>query len=357
VALGLSETGSLDLSLPPRGPAAGGQAGGRGSQAMGSLHTRPVMGSLSRPGNKVTDLVRCLAGAQANDSGWPVFNGKYIEYPRFRKEWWAYRQTYHGHVRDELVCRTLKEKSLASSVRVLISEIEDLREAWDTLDTCLDCQEKYILEAIEPIIKFRGYKAFNNGAVREFYSLLRSAMMGARKAGLLHRLINNQMLPGILAKMPTGDWKQWAKERPTWISGVVEDAFWIFMDQKWRDALNVAAAEPAGWGQESISSKSYGADRRDNQGKAEAKKLAAAAIHVATSAERQVPTGPPLKKCKFVDALNCTSLHPPWRCRAFGDKKREEQARIIEDNKLCPFCLLHDKSEVCYSKVYMTKPK
>jgi hypothetical protein len=38
-------------------------------------------------------------------------------------------------------------------------------------------------------------------------------------------------------------------------------------------------------------------------------------------------------------------------------QKREEQARIIEDNKLCPFCLLHDKSEVCYSKVYMTKPK
>jgi hypothetical protein len=35
--------------------------------------------------------------------------------------------------------------------------------------------------------------------VREFYSLLRSAMMGARKAGLLHCLINDQTLPGILA--------------------------------------------------------------------------------------------------------------------------------------------------------------
>jgi hypothetical protein len=28
----------------------------------------------------------------------------------------AYRQTYHGHVQDELVCRSLKEKSLASNV-------------------------------------------------------------------------------------------------------------------------------------------------------------------------------------------------------------------------------------------------
>ncbi len=55
--------------------------------------------------------------------------------------------------------------------------------------------------------------------MREFCSLLRSAMIGARKAGLLHHLINNQTLPGILAQMPTGDWKQWAKERPVWIGG------------------------------------------------------------------------------------------------------------------------------------------
>jgi hypothetical protein len=69
-----------------------------------------------------------MMNAQANDSGWPTFSGKYVEYPRFRKEWWAYRQTYHGHVRDELVCRSLKERSLASHVRLLVNDIDDLRE-------------------------------------------------------------------------------------------------------------------------------------------------------------------------------------------------------------------------------------
>ncbi len=53
-------------------------------------------------GNEMADLIRCLSGAQANDSGWPVFKGKYVEYLQFRKEWWAYR-THHGHIRDELV--------------------------------------------------------------------------------------------------------------------------------------------------------------------------------------------------------------------------------------------------------------
>ncbi len=56
---------------------------------------RPRMGGA---GNELTALMQGLMGAQANDSGWPTFSGKYVEYPRFRKEWWAYRQTSHGHV-------------------------------------------------------------------------------------------------------------------------------------------------------------------------------------------------------------------------------------------------------------------
>jgi hypothetical protein len=61
----------------------------------------------------------------------------------------------------------------------------------------------------------------------------------------------------------------------------IEEAFWSFVDQKWRDALNVAAAEPAGWG----SGGSRGATHEhDKKGPAEAaRKLAQAAIHVAAA--------------------------------------------------------------------------
>ncbi len=83
------------------------------------------------------------------------------------------------------MCRSLKEKSLASNVRLLVNDIDDLREALNTLDTCFDRPEKYISEALDPVIKFRSYKAFDNGAIQEFYSILRAAIMGARKAGFL----------------------------------------------------------------------------------------------------------------------------------------------------------------------------
>jgi hypothetical protein len=94
------------------------------------------------------------------------------------------------------------------------------------IDTCYDRLEKYIAEALEPIIKFRRYRAFKNGTIREFYFLLRSTMVGARRAGLLHRPINDQTLPSmsIMAQLPLNDWKQWAREGPSWVGGIVEDA-------------------------------------------------------------------------------------------------------------------------------------
>jgi hypothetical protein len=63
-------------------------------------------------------------------------------------------------------------------------------------------REKYIVEAFNPIIKFHKYKAYKHTAIREFYSLLRAAMMRTRRARLLHRLINDQTLPSIMARIP-----------------------------------------------------------------------------------------------------------------------------------------------------------
>jgi hypothetical protein len=95
----------------------------------------------------------------------PLFDGKYVAYLRFKKEWCAYRRTYHAHVRDKPASQTLKEKSLAPSAKALVGDVEDLSRVWDTLDTCYDRPEKYIPEALEPIIKFRKYRIFEHIAI------------------------------------------------------------------------------------------------------------------------------------------------------------------------------------------------
>jgi hypothetical protein len=230
----------------------------------------------------------------------------------------------------------------------MVNDIDDLREVWDTLDVCYNRPDKYISEALDPVVKFRVYKPFDSGAIREFYSLLRAAMMGARKAGLLGRLINDQTLPNILSRMPPMDWRQWARERPNWIRESPEEAFWCFVDQKWRDALNVAAAEPPAWGAGAGARGSF----QDGSKKEPARpgKPGAAAVHVTEIEGRRPRQGDRGRACIFKGVMGCTGTHPPWFCRAFGKLPAKEREKLIVDNKLCPFCLLHDKDKQCGAK-------
>ncbi len=62
----------------------------------------------------------------------------------------------------------------------------------DRLDTCYERPEKYMLEALKAIIKFRRY----------FYSPLGAATKDACTVEHLKLLINDQTIPSIMGKMP-----------------------------------------------------------------------------------------------------------------------------------------------------------
>ncbi len=159
----------------------------------------------------------------------------------------AYRETYHSIVNDDLAAKTLREKCVKGDAHKMISHLEELGEIWDTLDTCYERPEKYMEEALKPVLEFRKYRLFDNCAIREFYSILRAAIKGAKSIGRLYLLINDQTVPKIMGKMPFADWKEWATKRPEWVKGDLGLAFEGFVERKWRDALNIAAAEPQAW--------------------------------------------------------------------------------------------------------------
>jgi hypothetical protein len=56
------------------------------------------------------------------------------------------------------------------------------------------------------------------------------------------------------------------------------------------------------------------------------------------------------RACVFKGVMGCTGAHPPWLCKAFGKLPAKEREKLIVDNKLCPFCLLHDKDKPCGAK-------
>jgi hypothetical protein len=158
-------------------------------------------------------ILRGWGQLKANDSGWPTFDGRYASYLRFKREWTAYREKYHSMVNDDLAAKTLREKCVKGDALRMVSHLDDLQEIWDTLDTCFERPEKYMEEALRPIVEFRKYRATDSSAVREFYSILRAAIKGARSIGRLSLLINDQTVPRIMGKMPYTDWKEWATKR------------------------------------------------------------------------------------------------------------------------------------------------
>jgi hypothetical protein len=58
----------------------------------------------------LASILRGWGQLRANDSGWPTFDGRYANYPWFKREWTAYRETYHSVVNNDLAAKTLREK-------------------------------------------------------------------------------------------------------------------------------------------------------------------------------------------------------------------------------------------------------
>jgi hypothetical protein len=136
---------------------------------------------------------------------------------------------------DNLAAKTLREKCVKGDALRMVSHLDDLGEMWDTLDTYYERAEKYMKEAFQPVLEFRKYKACDSSTVREFYSILRAAIKGARSIGRLDLLINDQAVPRIMGKMPYADWKEWATRRPEWVREDLGIAFERFVEQKWQD--------------------------------------------------------------------------------------------------------------------------
>jgi hypothetical protein len=127
----------------------------------------------------------------------------------------------------------------------------------------------------------------------------------------------------------------------------IEEAFWSFVDQKWRDALNMAAAEPPAWGTGSGGRVSFQDGKKEA---AKPSKVGTAAVHVTGIDGKRNRQGDGGRTCVFKDVMGCSGAHPPWFCKAFGKMPAKERERLITDNRLCPFCLLHDKDKPCGAK-------
>jgi hypothetical protein len=307
------------------------------------------------------EFMRSFGQMRANDYGWPTFNGRYVSYPRFKKEWTAYRMTYHSAVSDDLAARTLRDKCLQGEALQMVGHLDDLHEMWETLDTCYERPGKYAEEALKPIVDFRRYKVIDSAAVREFYSLVRAAIKGARKIGRIELLINDQTIPQIMSKMPPADWKEWATKGPDWTRQDANLAFEDFIERKWLDALNIAATEPTPWrGEGEKATRRARTPDKASEGEKGAMKLTGA---VNTVGRGEAPRSPSpqwslsfKKKCRARNLIGCDGNHVMLQCEKLLSLKPTERREVMKKSGLCTFCLKHSAELECYGRGGLSKP-
>jgi hypothetical protein len=307
----------------------------------------------------LVEFMRSFGQMRANDSGWPTFDGRYMSYPRFKKEWGAYRQTYHSAVSDDLAARTLRDKCLQGDALQMVNHLNDLREMWETLDTCYERPDKYAEEALRPIVDFRRYKIADSAAVREFYSLVRAAIKGARKIGRIELLINDLTIPRIMSKMPHIDWKEWATRRPDWMRQDVTSAF---IETKWLDALNIAATEPTPW--RGDGDKAVGGARVPDKTSGSGKGVLRLTGAVNVVEREETPRSPSpqwdlsfRRKCRARNLIGCDGNHVMLQCEKPMSLGLTDRRNTLEKSGLCMFCLKHAADLECYGKGGLSKPR
>ncbi len=110
----------------------------------------------------------------------------------------------------------------------------------------------------------------------------------------------------------------------------------------------MAVAEPPAWG-----TGGGGRAALQDGAKKEATKPAkagAAAVHVTGVDGKWPREGDGGRTCVFKEVMGCPVTHTPWLCKVFGKLSAGEREKLIKDNRLCPFCLLHDKDKPCGAK-------
>ncbi len=165
-----------------------------------------------------------------------------------------------------------------------------------------------------------------------------------------------------MSKMPYTDWKEWATKRPEWMQEDLASAFEKFVERKWQDALNIAAAEPSSWGveKEKVSS-GRGAQDKATYGSRGVPKVAGAVnmieqetIPRSHSPSWDVSFG---RKCWAQYLIGCDGDHVLLQCTKLLGMKLDERKEVLKKSGLCLYCLKHAAEVECYGQGSFSKPK
>jgi hypothetical protein len=142
----------------------------------------------------------------------------------------------------------------------------------------------------------------------------------------------------------------------------VAAAFEGFVETKWQDALNIAAAEPASWRGDGEKA-NPGA--RPSNGTAATGKGAlkiTGAVNVVEQGASPRTHSPSWdvsfgRKCRARNLIGCDGDHVMLQCKKLMSLGLSERKEVLEKSGLCTFCLKHAAELECYGWGGLSKPR
>ncbi len=61
-------------------------------------------------------------------------------------------------------------------------------------------------------------------------------------------------------------------------------------------------------------------------------------------------------KCRYTRTTGCTEDHAAASCKAFCNLDQEAKKRVVEDSRVCGFCISHRADAECFGKGTASKP-
>jgi hypothetical protein len=139
-------------------------------------------------------------------------------------------------------------------------------------------------------------------------------------------------------------------------------AFEKFIERKWQDALNVAAAEPSTWSveKEKTSSSRGAQDKATYASKGVSKVTGAVNVVEQEATPRSHSPSWDIsfgRKCRARYLIGCDGDHVLLQCSKLLGMKLSERKEILKKSGLCLFCLKHAAELECYGRGGFLKPR
>ncbi len=131
-------------------------------------------------------------------------------------------------------------------------------------------------------------------------------------------------------------------------------AFEGFMEQKWRDALNVAAAEPQAWETEGPKRDKAVSNRATGEKAAQGQKGAVKTVGAAKVITQHPAWGH--RKCRVQEQTGCEGDHLVLKCGKLRELSLCDRRKVLEASGLCMFCLRHPANVECFDQGGRLKP-